>query len=166
MKNTIHLIKLLALQTLGIFFFSIAGTRFYACYRANLIDCFLKQGAGADCLNQLPGYTIGKLMTEMFYSSLYGIIFGFILIGFLNVRKKKSILNTLLVVGLTVLLFVVGFYKLSRPLDLYLLSFGNLFSTDFGTASMIAGICNLLLGSVCVWLSMKNGFQRKNRLQV
>lgn len=155
-KSSFNLIKTLILQVLGVFFFSISGARFYAVYRAGLIDCFSKKGAeSADCWDQIPGYTIGKLMTEMFYSPLYGIIFGFIVIGILNVRKKQPILRTLLMVGLTVLLFLVGFYKLSRPLGLYLLSFGNIFSNDFGIANLIAGICSLILGIVCVWWSMR-----------
>lgn len=156
MRNISKAVVSIILQLLGVFFFSGAGSCFYAFYRSDVIECFAKSGAGADCFSLLPqGYTLGKFMTEQTNSFLYGIVVGFVLVAVINLVKKKNILNLLLVVGLTVLLFFSGFYKLSRTTDNWLRSFGSVFTDSIGTENLIASIGYCILGGICIWLSVK-----------
>ncbi|WP_343748661.1 hypothetical protein [Fluviicola sp.] len=164
MGNIGNTVKLVVFQILGVFFFSGVGSSFFGFYHSDVLECFAKSGAGADCFRLLPaGYTLGKFMTEQANAFLYGIVFGFVLVAVINLAKKKSILNLILVVGLTVLLFFIGFYKLSRTTDNWFKSFGGLFTESIGTANLIAAIAYFVLGSVCIWLSVKT-FSRKKKV--
>ncbi|MDR0803305.1 hypothetical protein [Fluviicola sp.] len=165
-RNIISAVKLVVFQIFGVFFFSGVGSCFFRFYRSDVIECFAQSGVDVNCFSLLPpGYTLGKLMTEQTGFLLYGIAFGFALVAILNLVRKKSILYLLSVVGVTVLLFFTGFYKLGRAMDDWLRFFGNLFTKSIGTANLIAAICYFILGVVCIWLSVKTiSLKKKNQV--
>ena len=149
-------IRLLILQILSVFLFSQSGKRFYSFYRSEFYECLFRTDNSQDCFKLFPGKTIGEYLTEMFLAPFYGLLFGLFFIGSLNWIKGKHVLNTILVILTTTILFFTGVYKFGTYLDRLLYSFNSFFTTDFGNLNLIISLVYVFVAIILLWLSMKD----------
>jgi hypothetical protein len=158
-------VRLILFQLLALHLFGNAFFRFYYFLDADFYECFfwnLSRGGGVgDCLEIYPDRQIGDLISEPFYYMFYGKIFGLILIIIVNLIRKKSFWNTLLVIiGYILLLFMGGFSN--RYLDTFTISIGRFFSDKIWSFSLIASLTSFMLGMVLIWFSVKISYSKKS----
>jgi FtsH-binding integral membrane protein len=159
MKNVLQKlsIRLILFQCLAVYLFGDAFFRFYYFLNADLYECLFRTNDNnpVDCLENYPDKTVGELMTAPIHYMLYGLLVGIIVISIVNVRKKKPILNTVLVAALFIVLFLIGAFA-DRYLDSWIYSLGRIFSKKIVISNLIAAQIAFLTALGLVWFSVKN----------
>jgi hypothetical protein len=150
-------IRLILFQILFLYFLSQTTDRFYYTLNYEFYECLYNHGSelGGQCFEKYPGYTLSDLWTYPIYFMLGGLLLAMIITGFVNWKKKKYFLNTLLVCVLYITLHFAGFFKFTRDLDLLLMSFGNIFSDKFWVMNLITVQIHLFSSILMIWLSVK-----------
>lgn len=150
-------IRLIVLQCFFLYFFSSASERLYAAFNSGVFDCIFKKSSkelGFQCMENYPEYRIADLMTGPIHFMMYGFLVGVVIVIFLNWRKKKYFLNTILAIGLNLLLYFSHFFQFLK-LDKILLAIGYAFSDTFSIVNLIIMQIALIISLVLLWLSVR-----------
>lgn len=151
-------LRLILCQLLVLYLFGNAFFRFYYFLNADLYECIRRniQVSAIPCLEPYSDISIavGDLLTAPIYFMLYGYGFAVMLIIVVNMIRKKSFWNSLLVILLYILLLWIHAFS-ERYLDTFCVWFGQLFSHKIWVYSLISSITTFLLGSLLLWLSVK-----------
>lgn len=148
-------IRLIIFQCLALHLFGNAVFRFYYFLNADLYECLFKSDPklAFHCIDAYPNLTLGSLIEGPIYFTLFGLGLGGILIIIVNRVKRKSFLNTLLVLFISILLMIYGGFS-NRYLDSWIYLFGQIFSSEIWLSNLIASLTSLVLGSALVWQSV------------
>lgn len=79
-----------------------------------------------------------------------GFLIGIFIIGLINWKRKRHILNTVLTTILLFSLFPFGFFR-NKYVSFCFRQLGNLFSEKFETKNLINGIIFTICGSLILW---------------
>lgn len=151
-------LRVILFQLLALHLFGNAFFRFYYFLNADLCECILKsieQRDFVDCWAPYSDQTLGELLSEPFHYLFYGLLFGIIAISIFNAVKKRSVLNTVLIVILYISGMFVGVFS-ERYLDSWIHFLGKLFSKKIGISNLIASLITFSIALLLVWLSAKN----------
>lgn len=150
-------IRLIVLQCFFLYYFSSASERIYAAFNSGVYDCIFKKGSkelGFQCMENYPGYRIVDLMTGPIHCMMYGFLVGVVILVFVNWRRKKHFLNTILAIGLFLSLYFSHFF-LFLKLDKILRTIGYAFSDTFSIVNLIIMQIALIISLVLLWLSVR-----------
>lgn len=150
-------VRLIVFQVLAIHLFGIAFFRFNYFLNADFYTCILKSSGNTNhpCLGAFSTFKISDLFVRPIYCMLFGLLFGVILIAIFNWIKKKNVLNTLVVVTLFIILFLIGAFS-NRYFDSWIYSLGILFSKKIGISNLIASLIVFSTALLLVWWSVRN----------
>lgn len=150
-------IRLILFQALAIHLFGIAFFRFYYFLNADFYECLFRSDYESRplCWEPYKDQTLGSLISEPFYYIYYGLCFGVLLIITINLIKRKSFYNTLLIIVIYILLMYIGAFS-NRYLDSWIYSFARLFSKKIGISNLIASLILFFMALLLVWGSVKN----------
>lgn len=156
--------RLILLQIGFLYLFSHAAERFYYTLNSGIFECVYRHGPkmGRQCMEQYPEYDLVDLLVGPIHSMLYGLVIGAVIIGIVNWRKKYHFLNLFTVLGLYILLFFGGIFKVTRDIDTLLLSFAGIFTHKFGILNFIVVQIYFISGLVLLWLSVRQKLTSKN----
>ncbi len=150
-------IRLIVLQCFFLYFFSKTSERLYAAFNSDVYECIFRKGSrelGFQCMENYPEYQVVDLMTGPIHCMMYGFLAGVVIIIFVNWRKKKYFLNTILAIGLNLLLYFSHFF-LFLKLDQILHVIGDSFSDTFSVVNLVIMQIAFIISLVLLWLSVR-----------
>jgi hypothetical protein len=149
--------RLILFQLLALHLFGNAFFRFYYFVHADFYESVFKNGKEVlvNYLGLHPNQSVTNLVLAPFYYKFYGLLFGIIVVSIFNAIKKRSVLNTLLILILYILGMFVGAFS-ERYLDSWIHFLGKLFSKKIGISNLIASLIAFSMALLLVWLSAKN----------
>lgn len=152
--------KLIIPQILFLYFFSNAAKRFYYTWHSELFECFYKSRneSGMPCFEKyhLQMARVSDFLVEPVYMMLFGLLIATVITAIVNRIRKKSVFNTLLVLILYVILFLIGIFRFTNDLDSFLLRFAQLFTHQFWTMNFIVVQIYFVTAVLLLWVSIRS----------
>jgi hypothetical protein len=158
-------IKLILFQILALHLFGNAFFHFYYFLNADFYECIMRSNPESirSCWEPYKDQTLGSLISQPFHFMFYGLCFGVLLIILINLIKKKSLWNVVLITILYIFLMYIRAFS-DKYLDSWIYSFGRTFSDKIWLSDLIASLTSLVIGLLLILLSLKNNFSKKEKV--
>lgn len=152
--------KLIVPQILFLYFFSNAAERFYYTWHSELFECFYKHRneSGMPCFEKyhLELGRVSDFLVGPVYTMLFGLLIATLIIAIVNWIRNKSVFNTLLVLVVYVILFLIGIFRFTNDLDSLILKFAAFFTQKFWTMNFIVVQIYFVTAVLLLWLSIRS----------
>ncbi|WP_188051754.1 hypothetical protein [Flavobacterium sp. GP15] len=155
MKNII--LKIILIQVIGCVFLIQGIQNLYFYTQNEKYECYLKffDKQKSECFQKLNlTKEVGEFMSNIYLWFFYGFLIGIFLIGLINWKRNRHILNTIITGILLFSLFPFHFFR-NKYVSFSFRQLGNLFSENFGTENLINGIIFTIFGSLILWKTYK-----------
>ena len=158
-------IRLILFQILALHLFGNAFFHFYYFLRADFYECIMRSGPESirSCWEPYKDQTLGSLISQPFHFMFYGLCFGVLLIITINLIRKKSLWNVVLLIIIYIFLMYIRAFS-DKYLDSCIYSFGRFFSAKIWLSDLIASLTSFAIGLVLLWLSVKSNSSKKEPL--
>lgn len=141
-------LKIILLEILALFFFINGIQRLYVTSQGEKYQAIFTDNW--DKFESLTSLSPGEFTLYRAYWAFGAFIVGSILIGIVNRRNKISVINLVIILIVMFLLFTAGLFTNSL-INIYMNSFGGLFSDSFATSNLIGGVVFTLISIVLFW---------------
>lgn len=141
-------LKIILLEILALFFFINGIQRLYVTSQGEKYQAIFTDNW--DKFESLTSLSPGEFILYRAYWAFGAFIVGSILIGIVNRRNKISVINLVIILIVMFLLFTAGLFTNSL-INIYMNSFGGLFSDSFATSNLIGGVVFTLISIVLFW---------------
>jgi hypothetical protein len=149
MIKTINL-KLIILQFVSMVFLIHGIKRLHAATQGNIYEAIIDQDF--DKFDSLTNISLSQYIVNLELWSLWSFIISIILIGIGNWKFKITLINSILTVLITSLLYLFGFFN-KGIIDRNLNYFCGLFADGYGMGYFIGGAILTLMGLAFLWIS-------------
>lgn len=141
-------LKLILSECLALIFIINGIKRFYVAYHGKLFDDLMNKDWAK--IEWLSTRQIGQLFTNQTYWTLFAILIGVLSIAILNWKNKFGIINSIVVLIITIGISSSGFFS-SGIINGYLNHFCGILAKEYGMAFLIGGMIILLVGVLILW---------------
>jgi hypothetical protein len=149
--------KIILIQFIGCVFLIQGIQNIYFATQNEKYECYLKYFTKqkSDCFKNLNFIeAVGPFMSNIYLWFFYGFLIGVFLLGIINWKKKRNLINTVLITVLLFSLFPLKFFR-NEYVSFAFRQIGNLLSENFGIQNCINGIIFTTIGSLILWKSYK-----------
>ena len=141
-------LKLILLECLALIFIVSGIKRFYVAYNGKEFDAlFNEDWEKFESLTNLSG---PEFLVNQIYWTMISLIIGLLIIGIINWKNKFGIINSIIVLILTIGIFETGIYSTGIT-NRYLNYFCGIFAKGYGMAFLIGGLIILIVGITILW---------------
>ena len=141
-------LKLILLECFALIFIISGIDRLYVAYNGKQFDALMNEDW--EKFESLTDVRIGQFFADQAYWTLASLIIGILVIGLINWKNKFGIINSIVVLILTIGISATGIYS-SGIVNRYLNYFCGLFAKGYGMAFLIGGLIILLIGITILW---------------
>lgn len=144
-------LKLILLECFALIFIISGIDRLYVAYNGKQFDALMNEDW--EKFENLTDVRIGQFFADQAYWTLASLIIGILAVGLVNWKYKFGIINSIIVLILTLGISATGIYS-SGIINRYLNYFCGLFAKGYGMAFLIGGLIILLIGITILWITI------------
>ncbi|WP_298900011.1 hypothetical protein [uncultured Psychroserpens sp.] len=145
-------LKLILLESFALIFIISGIDRLYVAYNGRQFDALMNEDL--EKFESLTDVRIGQFFADQVYWTLASLIIGILTVGLINWKNKFGIINSIVVLILTIGISATGIYS-SGIINRYLNYFCGIFAEGYGMAFLIGGLIILSIGIVILWKIIK-----------
>ncbi|MBC2844781.1 hypothetical protein [Winogradskyella flava] len=141
-------LKLILLECFALIFIISGIDRQYVTYHGDKFDALLNDDIKT--FASLTDIRMGEFFLNQLYWTFASILIGIIIVSLVNWKNTFGIINSIIVLILTIGIYATGFYS-SGIINRYLNYFCGIFAKGYGMSFLIGGLIILLVGVLILW---------------
>ena len=147
-------IKLILLECFALFFIISGIDRLYIAFHGEKFEVLINEKWNWEKFESITDINYGQFFVNQIYWNIAVLIFGILVVGIINWKNKIGVINSILVLILTIGTSATGIYS-TGIINRYLNNFCGLFADGFGIAFLIGGLILALIGITILWKTIK-----------
>ncbi|WP_225037295.1 hypothetical protein [Winogradskyella sp. SM1960] len=145
-------LKLILLECFALIFIISGIDRLYVAFNGEKFDALMEEDWKK--FESLTDVRIGEFFVNQAYWTFGIILIGILVVGLINWKNKFGIINSIIVLILTIGISTTGIYS-TGIINRYLNYFCGIFAEGYGLAFLIGGLIIAFIGIAILWKTIK-----------